>query len=66
MNYVNENKTQHQNTAPLLSVRDVRLLFIAQLMADGVKIGKKVKDLLKRHKQREKDIRLHYPENDYF
>jgi len=66
MDYVNELKSKHQQRTPLLSVRDVRLLMIAQLTDDGVRMEKEVKDLLKRHKQRKKDIQLHYPQNDYF
>ena len=66
MDYVNEIKTNHQKAVPLLSARDVRLLMIAQLMHDGVRMEKEVKDLLIRHKQRKKDILIYYPQNDYF
>ncbi len=66
MDYVNEIKSMHQHTIPLLSVRDVRLLFIAHLMKNGIRMEKEVKDLLKRHRQRENDIRINYPKNDYF
>lgn len=66
MDYVNEIKSTHQHTTPLLSVRDVRLLLIAYLIKDGVRMEKEVKDLLKRHRQRENDIRINYPQNDYF
>ncbi len=66
MDYVNEIKSMHQHTTPLLSVRDVRLLFITHLMKDGIRMEKEVKDLLKRHRQRENDIRINYPKNDYF
>ena len=66
MDYVNEIKSKYQHTTSLLSVRDVRLLIIAYLMEDGVRMEKEVKDLLKRHEQRLKDILIHYPKNDYF
>jgi SRSO17 transposase len=66
MDYVNEVKSKNQHRSPLLSVRDVRLLIIAYFMEDGVRMEKEVKDLLKRHEQRLKDIIRYYPHNDYF
>jgi SRSO17 transposase len=66
MLYVNKQKILHQESIPLLSVRDVRLQLIALLKNEGVYLEKEIDKMLIRHGQRIKDINRYYPDNDYF
>lgn len=66
MDYINETKSQHKESIPLLSVRDVRLQLIALLKNQGVELEKEIEQMIVRHKQRKYDIERYYPDNDYF
>jgi SRSO17 transposase len=50
------NRTEY----PLLSCRDVRLLIIAFLTNDRTLIDKRLEQMKKRHKQRDRDIQRHF------
>lgn len=60
MQYVNEQKIARKKDIPLLSLRDVRLQTIAFLKNDGVLLETEIEQMLKRHLQRQKDIRRYY------
>ena len=66
MDFANQIKESKKHTIPLLSTTDIRLLLIAYLINDGVKMEKEVEQMIIRHKQRIKDIKRYYPENDFF
>jgi SRSO17 transposase len=63
MHYTLEVIIRNRDKIPLLSVRDVRLQIIEILIHDGVKIDKKITQMIHRHKQRAEDIIQHY--SDY-
>lgn len=65
MQYVNKKKLEHDKEAPLISVRDVRINIIATLKEQGAQMEKEINQMFERHRQRLKDIKRYYPNNDY-
>ncbi len=66
MNYVLITKITHVGNLPLLSVRDVRLQLIEMLKSQGVQMEKEIDQMLIRHKQKYRDIKRHYKNENYF
>lgn len=66
LQYVNKQKIMHQQNIPLLSVRDIRLQFIALLKEQGAYMEQEIDNMIIRHHQRNYDISRYYPDNDYF
>lgn len=60
MHYILKKRIKYKNDIPLLSTRDIRLQLMEILVNDGNKIEEEVLQMLKRHKQRLKDIQRHY------
>ena len=60
MHYILKKRIKYKEDIPLLSTRDIRLQLMEILVNEGNKIEDEVLQMLKRHKQREKDLQRHY------
>jgi SRSO17 transposase len=60
LSFIVRERLLNHHTSPLLSCRDVRVLMIALLTKDTQQVDKRLKQMKKRHKQREKDIQRHF------
>lgn len=55
-----QERLRHREAAPLLSVRDVRLLIIARLWGTAVDVEKQLRHLEQRHRKRKRAIAQYY------
>jgi SRSO17 transposase len=62
--FVLKEKLFHAAEAPLLSVRDVRLLIVARLFGTEDEIARHLQQMAHRHQQRKKDMMRYYREDD--
>ena len=60
MSFIVRERLLNRTDYPLLSCRDVRLLIIALLTNDRNLVDKRLKQMKKRHKQRDRDIQRHF------
>lgn len=58
--FIMQERLQHQEVAPLLSVRDARLLIIARFWGTPADVEKQLKSLEKRHQKRKRAIAHYY------
>jgi hypothetical protein len=62
--FVLKEKLGHAAEAPLLSVRDVRLLIVARLFGTEDEIERHLQQMTYRHHQRKKDMMRYYRDDD--
>lgn len=60
MSFIVRERLLNRTDYPLLSCRDVRLLIIALLTNDRNLVDKRLKQMKKRHRQRDRDIQRHF------
>lgn len=58
--FLMQERFQHRETAPLLSVRDARLLIIARLWGTAANVEKQLHAIEQRHRKRQQAIDQHY------
>ena len=66
MEYGLNYKLEFKIEVPLLSYTDIRELIVETIQDNKKEFDNKLEQMLKRHCQREKDIKRYYKENEYF
>jgi SRSO17 transposase len=59
-----KEKLFHASEAPLLSVRDARVLIVARLFGTDDEVERRLKQMERRHQKRKQDIERHYRQHD--